>query len=106
MGEGSGREPGRQPAGPDVPAQASGEKPDRVECMAGRSVHRLRQTNPASRVQGSNDLGRVRGGTGEPDAASRPFDGFVEKAVRASTTLGYAAGSTGFLATAATVQST
>jgi hypothetical protein len=40
--------------------------------MAGRSVHRLRQTNPASRVQGSNDLGRVRGGTGEPDAASRP----------------------------------
>src|SRR5277367_2057537 len=40
--------------------------------MAGRSVHRLRQTNPASRVQGSNDLGRVRGGTGELDAASRP----------------------------------
>jgi hypothetical protein len=35
-----------------------------------------------------------------------PFDGFVENAVRASTTLGYAAGSTGFLATAATVQST
>ena len=48
VGEGSGREPGRQSARPNVPTQAAGKEPHRVECVAGRSVHRLRQTNPTS----------------------------------------------------------
>ena len=30
---------------------------DRAECVAGRSVHRLRPANPASRVQGSDRSG-------------------------------------------------
>jgi hypothetical protein len=49
------------PRGPTIPAQASGEEPGRAECMVGRSMRRPRQTNPASRVQGPNDLGGVRG---------------------------------------------
>src|ERR1700677_135198 len=36
-------------------------------------MHRLRTTKPASRVQGSNDLAGLRGGTCEPAAASRPL---------------------------------
>ena len=61
LGEGSGREPGRQSARPAVPPQAAGEEPDRAERLAGRSVHRLRQTNQASGVQGPHDLGGIPG---------------------------------------------
>src|SRR5271163_4375880 len=73
LGGSPGREPRRQSAGPDVSAQASGEEPGRAECVAGGPVRRLRQTDPASGVQGSNDLGGIRGRAREPDAASRPL---------------------------------
>src|ERR1700680_3074682 len=73
MGEGSGREPGRQFARPNVPAQAAGKEPRRTECVAGRSVHRLRTADPASRVQGADNLGGVPGGTHEPDGVARPL---------------------------------
>ena len=71
MGEGPGREPGRQSARPAVPSQAAGEEPRRAECVAGRSVHRLRQANQAPGVQGADDLGGVPGRTREPDGAAR-----------------------------------
>ena len=44
-----------------VPSHASGEERCGVECVAGRSMRRLRQTHPASRVQGPDDLGGIRG---------------------------------------------
>jgi hypothetical protein len=51
----------------------------------GRSVHRLREAPHTSGVQGADNLGGVQGGTVEPDGIAG-FDGFVEKAVRATTT--------------------
>ena len=61
LGEGTGREPGRQSARSAVPPQAAGEEPGRAERLAGRSVHRLRQANQASGVQGPDDLGGIPG---------------------------------------------
>ena len=62
-------------------------QPGRAECMAGGSMHRLRQAPPAPGVQGPDDLGRVsRTNRSSLMELRGPFDGFVEKAVRASTT--------------------
>ena len=61
MGEGTGREPGRQSARSAVPPEAAGEEPGRAERLAGRSVHRLRPANQAPGVQGPDDLGGIPG---------------------------------------------
>jgi len=71
VGEGPGREPGRQPARPVLPPQAAGGQPARAQRMARGSMHRLRQADPASRVQGPDDLGCVPGRTGKPDGLAR-----------------------------------
>ena len=60
-------------------AQAPCEKPDRVERGARRSMRRLRRAHPTSRVQGSHDLGDVRGRAREPDGASRSLQRLRQK---------------------------
>jgi len=66
-------------------AQAASEEPGRAErLLEDQCIAYAQRIN--TRVQGPDDLGRIPGRTGEPDGAARPFDGFVEKAVRATTT--------------------
>ena len=72
LGEGTGREPGR--AGPRALLHAAAAVQDlrRAERLAARSMHRLRQGAPPSRVGRADDLGGVRGGTAEARPLCRP----------------------------------
>ena len=49
------------------------KEPGRAECLAGRPVHRLRQADQASGVQGPDHLGGIRGRTVEPDGIAWPL---------------------------------
>jgi transposase len=51
--------------------KAAGEEPDGAECLAGGSVRRVRSPQPASGVQGTDDLGGIPGRTRQPDGTAR-----------------------------------
>src|SRR4051794_25742123 len=71
LGEGAGREPGRAGARALLHAAPAGEELRRAERLADGPGDRLRQGAPASRAQGPDRLGGVRGVAREPRAVRR-----------------------------------